>query len=242
VRRSDSRLGLIENWRRTYATALQLGPDARYFAWASDHDVWHPEWLARLVDRLEAHPEAALAYPLNVGIDDHGVTVREPWRFDTIGIRDTWRRLETSVRGMVPGSMVYGLYRSELLARCGVYRPVLVPDRLLLTELALYGEFHQVPEVLWSRRYREGTKVSARRQRSAFFPGGAPAYAYLPWPLTHSAAIALDLVIRGVGRPRHGRLTGLAVAVWYLARASALAIYRRARTTGHHLKKRLHPA
>ena len=241
LRRSGSRLGLIGNWRRTFATARELAPDARYFAWASDHDVWHPQWLERLVDRLETHPEAVLAYPLNVGVDDDGATVREPWRFDTVGIRDTRRRLEASVRGMVPGSMVYGLYRAEPLARCGVYRPVLVPDRLLLSELALFGEFHQVPEVLWSRRYREGTRVSARRQRSAFFPRGAPAYAYLPWPLTHTAVIGWDLVIRGAGRPRYGRVTGAAVTAWYLGRASALAAYRRARTIGHHVKRRIAP-
>jgi len=240
VRRSDSRLGLIENWRRTFAMARESAPDARYFAWASDHDVWHPEWLERLVEHLERHPEAVLAYPLNVGIDDHGAAVRESWRFDTAGIGDTWRRLETSVRDIVPGSMVYGLYRADSLARCGVYRRVLVPDRLLLSELALYGEFHQIPELLWSRRYREGTKVSARRQRAAFFPGGAPVHAYLPWPLTHSVAIAWDLVIRGAGRPRHGRLVGVTISLWYLGRASALAIYRRVRTIGHRVKKRLH--
>jgi Glycosyl transferase family 2 len=242
VRRSDSRLGLIENWRRSFATARELRPEARYFAWTSDHDVWHPEWLERLVQELEEHPEAVLAYPLNVGIDDHGTTVKEPWRFDTAGIGDTWQRLETSVRGMVPGDMAYGLYRAEPLAHCGVYHPVLLPDRLLLSELAVFGEFHQVPEVLWSRRYRSATKVSARRQRAAFFPGGAPVHAYLPWPLTHTAAIARDLVIRGAGRPRHGRLTGLAISAWYLVRSSALAIYRRARTIGHHAKKGLHAA
>jgi hypothetical protein len=217
--------------------ARELAPDARYFAWTSDHDVWHPEWLERLVERLEERPEAVLAYPLNVGIDDHGATVRAPWRFDTEGLAGMWQRLETSVRGMVPGSMVYGLYRADSLARCGVYRPLLKPDRLLLSELALSGEFHQVPEVLWSRRYRGGTKASARRQRNAFFPGGAPIHAYLPWPLTHSAVMGWDLVIRGVGRPRHGRLTGVAVAAWYLLRASALAVYRRARTIGHHMRR-----
>ena len=49
---------------------------------------------------------------------------------------------------MSAGNMVYGLYRINALERAGVYRHVLVPDRLLFTELALYGQFRQVPQVM----------------------------------------------------------------------------------------------
>jgi glycosyltransferase involved in cell wall biosynthesis len=237
LRRSESRRGLIENWRLAFALAREVRPDARYFAWASDHDIWHPEWLERLVSELETHPEAALAYPLNTGIDDSGKAIREPWRFDTAGLRSVPRRIETAVQGMVPGSMVYGLYRAEALERCGVYRAVIVPDRLLLSELALYGEFRQVPEVLWSRRFRQGVKVTARRQRRAFFPDRPPLYSYLPWPLMHTGALAWNLVVRGTGRPQYGRAAGAAFTGWYAVRASALAAYRRARTVGHHAKR-----
>ena len=60
---------------------------------------------------------------------------------------------------MSAGNMVYGLYRVDVLARAGVYRHILVPDRLLMTELAIYGQFKQVPQVLWFRRIR--TNIAA---------------------------------------------------------------------------------
>jgi hypothetical protein len=135
--------------------------------------------------------------------------------------------------------MVYGLFRVRLLQRCGMLRAVLQPDRLLLSELALYGEFRQVPEVLWSRRYRRGVRVSAARQRRAFFPAGAPLYSYVPWPLQHAGALGRSMVVRGAGRPEYSRRRGLAITVWYALRAAALAAYRRARKIGHHAKRLL---
>ena len=63
------------------------------------------------------------------------------------------RRLVLAVESMSAGNMVYVLYRADALARAGVFRSVLAPDRLLLTELALQGQFVQVPDVLWYRRF-----------------------------------------------------------------------------------------
>jgi hypothetical protein len=55
-----------------------------------------------------------------------------------------------------------------------VFRPVLLPDRQLLSALSLLGEFRQVPDVLW---YREASgPFSHARQRQMFFPGRAPAH------------------------------------------------------------------
>jgi glycosyltransferase involved in cell wall biosynthesis len=236
VRCNTRRLGMVGNWCASFQLAREVAPGLRYFAWASDHDVWHREWLGRLVAELDASPEAVLAYPLNIGISPTGETVRQPWSFDTAGERHMWPRLRKTVTGMSAGNMVYGLFRAEALARCGVYRRVIVPDRLLLSEVALYGEFRQVEEVLWRRRYRPGVKVTARRQRKSLFPGRAPPYAYLPWPIMHTGALGWSLVVRGRGRPRYGRAKAAAIVLWYAARSSALAVYRKARTAGHRVK------
>ena len=63
--RNDRRVGMIANWRRAFEAGVERWPDAEYFAWASDHDVWHPRWLASLVRELDANPAAVLAYPLH---------------------------------------------------------------------------------------------------------------------------------------------------------------------------------
>jgi hypothetical protein len=61
------------------------------------------------------------------------------------------------------------------------------PDRLLMTELALQGEFRQVPEELWFRRQFPGASVS--RQRTSLFAGRAPRGRWLPPWVQHGRAL-----------------------------------------------------
>ena len=216
------RLGLVENSRKAFAIAREQHPDAEYFAWTSDHDLWHPRWLQQLVEVLDSHPEVLLAYPLNRRIGPTGeVLKRKPWVFDTFGMTSRWTRLHAGIRRMRAGNMVYGLYRVAALQRAGVYRRIVVPDRLLLAELSLYGQFKQVPEVLWFRRWY-GRVFSLDRQRANFFPSGRPLYAYCPWWIAHSFSLLHTLTVRGDGRTDVSRGAGLLVAVQYLALAGSV--------------------
>lgn len=188
------RLGMTENWRRCFNRSRELWGEAPYFAWVSDHDLWHPRWLATLKKTLDKDPGAMLAYPFSVGISDEGVEVREPWAFDTKTTHDVGKRFRQTCFEMVAGSMVYGLFRAAPLARCGVYRTILLPDRQMLMELSLHGRFVQVSEILWYRRYRTGVRASLDRQRAAFWPDGAPRSANVWWPLTHTVVLARSLM------------------------------------------------
>jgi len=105
---------------------------------------------------------------------------------------------------------------------------VLVPDRLLLSELSIYGEFRQVTRVLWLRRWY-GRIFSLGRQRAAFFPDGRPLYAYFPWWIGHTALLFRNLVINGTGEPTIGRLTGLRLAWRYFWAAGLLHVWQQAR-------------
>ena len=71
------------------------------------------------------------------------------------------------------GDMVYGLMRLGALRRAGIFRRVLRPDRLLMTELTLQGRIRQVPEVLWFRRQSTGTSVE-RQRTTLVLPGDEP--------------------------------------------------------------------
>jgi glycosyltransferase involved in cell wall biosynthesis len=213
---NETRLGLVDNACRAFEIARKRYPDAEYFAWASDHDLWHPRWLQALVDTLDQDPNVVLTYPLNRRIGASGeVLARKPWAFDTIGVTDTWKRLSLSIRNMSAGNMVYGLYRVPLLARAGVYRRVLVPDRLLMTELAVYGQFKQVPEILWFRRWY-GRIFSLGRQRKSFFPRGRPLYMYAPWWISHGVSLFWTFGVKQQGLPAVTRTAGMALGLKYL--------------------------
>ena len=218
------RLGMIDNWRRAFELALDSTPDAEYFAWASDHDIWHPRWLRRLVDVLDQHPEVVLAYPRNRRIGPDGVmTDKRPWEFETAGVDHLRTRFRLTMRHMSAGNMIYGLGRTDAIRRAGVFRHVLVPDRLLLMELALEGQFRQVPELLWFRRWY-GRIFSLSRQRRAFFPNGRPFYAYVPWWIGHATALTWILGVRGVRRPEIRRSDGFLLGARYLRLAGLLHV------------------
>ena len=218
--RNEHRLGLVGNWRRAFALAREAAPDAPYFAWGSDHDVWEPGWLAALSAELDAHQGAVLAYPLSDVISESGAAVREPWRFATAGERTPVRFLRV-LRRMVAGDMVYGLFRADALEACGVLRDVLMPDRLVLAELSLHGEFRQVPELLWHRRLRDRAVDAPLQRGPELFPGGRPSR--LPWWLAHARVLA--------------RAKGVAVAAAYAGLVPALHVARRV----HHAVHRTAP-
>ncbi len=200
-RRNERRLGLVENWQRTFEVAGELYPEAPFFGWASDHDACHPRWAEHLVDALERSPAAVLAYGRTYQFDSDRHVVREVDRFDTAGVSDPRERLAGALRGMRAGDMVYGVYRRESMRRAGVIRRLLLPDRLLLTELSVQGEFVYVPRAL---RYRRITgRATLARQRASLFREGAPAYTRLPWWAAHTAAFAWA-VTRGEAAPDAG--------------------------------------
>ena len=197
---NEKRLGLVGNWRRAFEVARSRYPDAPCFAWASDHDAWHPHWAERLVAALDEQPTRVVAYPKTFRMARGGSTMStKDWRFDTSGQADAARRLRSAVKGMSAGNMVYGMYRVSALERAGVLRSVLLPDRLLLTELAIAGELYQVPERLFYRRTTEAPTIE--RQRAAFWPEGMPWYARLPWAWQHVGVIWWLALLGRLGRP-----------------------------------------
>jgi glycosyltransferase involved in cell wall biosynthesis len=196
--RNDRRLGMVGNWRAAFESSRRAYPSAEYFAWGSDHDVWHPHWLGTLVKELDADPCLVAAYPRTHGIDEMGRPLLPGAHqgFETAGIRDPTRRLRSAVAGMAAGNLIYALIRIDALTDCGVFPSVLLPDRFFLAKLAIRGEFREIPRTLWYRRFRAGVRPSLSRQRRSFFPDGVPLYARLPWWVTHSVAMAKALVVR----------------------------------------------
>ena len=188
-RRHRERQGMVPTWREVVEIACRDYPGAEYFAWVSDHDRWDAQWLARMVAELDAHPEAVLAYPQTLRVDDTGAIVdKEPRVFDTAGVADPaerWRRFCWS--GFGSGDMVYGLMRLRALQAAGSFRPVLNPDRLLIAELTQQGEIRQVAEPLWSRRQSDGASID--RQRASLFAAAPPPRFNWPPSLQHAALL-----------------------------------------------------
>jgi glycosyltransferase involved in cell wall biosynthesis len=204
------RLGMVGNWRKAFDVSVEKFPRCEYFAWVSDHDIWHPRWLDVLVAALDARREVVMAYPqMQRVFPNERRTVER--RFDTVGVTSRAARLRAATRQLTAGNGIYGLFRVSALAQAGVFRAVLMPDRQVLLALALLGEFAHVPEVLW---YREVAGVfSFSRQRRMFFTTHVPLHTHLPANVQHFGVALWDLVVRGTGRPAFGRLRGFGYAL-----------------------------
>ena len=195
------RRGMIATWREVAELAFDASPPAEYFAWVSDHDRWHPHWLARLVAELDAAPAAALAYPFTRRMTPEGEEIdKPPRRFDApmADARERWRRF--CRQGAGAGDMVYGLMRVSALRSAGVFRMVLRLDRLLIAELALRGAIRQVPEILWFRR--NAATASVRRQRHTLVAGDAPPWFWWPPWLQHGRQLKREYdaaALAGIG-------------------------------------------
>jgi len=162
-----------------------------------------------------------LAYPHVKLIAENGdeapLRIRD---FETRGEPDPRVRFHAVHRRMIAGDMVYGLFRTAALDRVGPYRRVLMPDRLLLAELALLGEFYQVPEQLWSRRLPR--TMSLERQRAAFFPdGGGLDTRIVPWWSAHAASLAWRHGLGARAATPRERVAALGLAAGYARRPAA---------------------
>ncbi len=208
--RTEARLGYIANARRCVALArekfpkrvLRLGKRPRRLA----------PGLARSPHRRARHASGGRArrcrlVPHRGGWDDRARRVEDD--LDTTSITSVRKRLRATFNGMSAGNMVYGLFRSRRSRRPGSCAGSPDPDRLLLTELALYGPFVAVPEFLWYRRYRK--TWSRERQIAASFLGEPPRHIrYLWWasPQGHHAGAARAKWNRR-GQNPHSRSTSL---------------------------------
>ena len=210
-----TRLGMVGNWQKVFKRGRELYPGSEYFAWVSDHDVWHPQWLEALVAILDREPAVVLAYPESMRMLQDDAKMVGPG-FETVGITTRSGRIRAAASHMLAGDMIYGLMRSDALATAGVFRGVVTPDRQSLLSLSLLGEFRQLHEVLW---YREFIRLfSLSRQREVFFPDGTPLYTYFPSHVQHCWVLLWDFAIRGRGRPAFGRLEGVgyaAIQLWW---------------------------
>jgi glycosyltransferase involved in cell wall biosynthesis len=188
--RHESRQAMVATWREVVEIGRRVAPSAEYFAWTSDHDRWHPQWLERLVHELDADAGAVLAYPITRRISQEGVELdKGPRLFDTAvqaSLPSRWRHMCHASVGA--GDMVYGLMRLDALTKAGIFRRVLRPDRLLIAELTLYGRFRQVAEVLWYRRESNGTSVD-RQRHTLVLAGDEPSWFWYPPWLQHSVVL-----------------------------------------------------
>jgi glycosyltransferase involved in cell wall biosynthesis len=173
--RNDRNVGVARNFNALYRMA-----HGRYFKWAPHDDVLAPEFVFACVEALETDPAVALAVPEPRLIDDEGnpddFAMRHRERLTERGLRhipldeprhlgdgSPSERFSDIVLRKVWFYELFGLIRSDMLARTGLLRLFFGSCQVLLAELVLLGTVRVVPGDLMFMRYPTFKILDAKR-------------------------------------------------------------------------------
>lgn len=191
--RNDENIGSARNGNRT----IQLAT-AKYFKSAHHDDLCAPEFLARCVEVLEQHPATILCYPQTRVIDERGDFVSDP--ADGLDLRapDPVERYRAFHRRFRGGNWwinpMFGVMRTEAIRKTRLEGSYCASDVVLLSELALLGQFYELPErLLYRRRHPEGSGYLDPWEKAVFVDPVNKGRILLPrWKLIFELARALQ--------------------------------------------------
>ena len=122
-----------------------------FFKWVSDDDLYAPNLLERCIEALDSRPEVALAHAWTAFIDEAG-RITNPIDYGlTTDVPDAVARFR-SVLYTDGGDDIYGVIRMAVLRDTKPFGSYHWADRTFVAELALRGQFHNVPDFLYFRR------------------------------------------------------------------------------------------
>lgn len=158
--RRDDRIRVVRNecnrgaaWNYKHVLDLARG---RYFRWAPADDLFAPESLACCVQVLDQHSEAVLCYPKTTLIDAQG-QVLQPYE-DNLDLRQASpvERYKAAVKQIGLTNVIYGLMRTSVLRQTRLIGSFPGADVVFVTELALFGQFHEIDQRFFFRRMHPG--------------------------------------------------------------------------------------
>jgi glycosyltransferase involved in cell wall biosynthesis len=145
--RQPVNIGAPRNWN-----AVALEARGKYFKWSSASDLVPPQALARCIEVLESDPTVVLCYGKTQFIDEHERPLDEDDSDIDVGDELPSARFARVCSEFRRNNAQCGVFRTGALKRTRLDRPYPSGDMSLMGELALYGKFRLVPEVLLLRR------------------------------------------------------------------------------------------
>lgn len=193
--RNSENLGAAYNYNQTFHLS-----SGTYFKWAAHDDAIRPQFLDRCVEILDRDSSAVIAYPRWKAIDETSRPqdyAYAPWEVNSAVPHRRFRNVMVMAGlGSVP---IFGLIRSEVLHRTRLHRAYAHGDHVLLSELSLYGTFHEIPEELQLHRWHAG-RYSQTSSTSGRVGWWAPASTRrFPLPIDTLRLAVLPVILRGMG-------------------------------------------
>jgi glycosyltransferase involved in cell wall biosynthesis len=174
----DSRVKYVRNTTnlgaaRNYNQLIDMA-QGEYFKWSAHDDVCKPEFLGKCVSVLDADPGVALCFTQAHGIDENDQFLLAYNNQMDADVVEPWKRFYATAcrRHNMTVVMAFGLMRTDVLRRTHKIGAFSSSDRILVGEMALYGRFHMVPEVLFLKRdhpQAHWIQYRTRQERMAWY-------------------------------------------------------------------------
>jgi glycosyltransferase involved in cell wall biosynthesis len=172
---SPRNAGAAPNFNRVFSLA-----SGEFFKWATHDDTLEPDFLKNCVNVLSHHTDVVLCTSLVRQIDASGneICVSDVKWKQTNDADPSIRfaNLVLCLHGLDGGpphgcADIFGLIRSNILARTSLIGGYVSSDRILLAELGLHGKFFTIPEILFNHRQHSNRSIRrlAPRQRIVWF-------------------------------------------------------------------------
>ena len=148
--RNPHNIGASQNHNRVFE--LSIG---EYFKWAGHDDICQSEYLERCVEVLDSQPSVVLCYSKSVIIDESSQIIGEV--FDNLHLisphpYQRYKKYHDYFREPTWCNAANGLIRADILRTTALIGSYPASDEVMLGELALLGEFYEIPEYLFLRR------------------------------------------------------------------------------------------
>jgi hypothetical protein len=140
-------IGPVKNFHRVFELA-----DGLFFKWAHHDDRIAPDFLQKCMAVMESDPSVVICYTRALVIDENGKLVKQR----QYGLDTSLARPEDRFRGVLGIDLgsppICGIMRTAILKHTPLLAGSYASDQVLLAELALRGQFHEVPEPLLLHR------------------------------------------------------------------------------------------
>jgi glycosyltransferase involved in cell wall biosynthesis len=158
--RNERNIGATKNFRRVFELAR-----GKYFKWQCYDDMCSSNFLSETLARLESDKSLVLAYPFTVLIREDGrqVLSHDCWRM-LLNQERAWNRFAFRLKHFRgPTTAIYGLIRTEVLAKTRLIDAFSHSDQVLIMELALQGRFDIAPRATHFYRHHRKQSLKANR-------------------------------------------------------------------------------
>jgi glycosyltransferase involved in cell wall biosynthesis len=123
-----------------------------YFLWTAHDDHFAPEYIERGFAFLQKNPGTVVCYAKAIEINEDGKQLPRKEQALVADASSPHQRFRELIRMEHNCESLFGIIRTDVLKKTSIHGDFPDSDRCVLAELALYGEFHELPEYLFFHR------------------------------------------------------------------------------------------